>query len=139
MPSRTSWRKHWRNQSDIGFIIDNQNADTHADLQMCCGVLSAGQADSEFSQRSRFALHRDRAAMLLGDDVVADRQTQLRTLAGRLGGKERLEQLVLDLGRDAHAVVTHPNLDRVAISRVFTARTGRNDSSPSSRARLFVA
>src|SRR3954453_53049 len=63
---------------------------------------------------ARLAVDRDRAAVLLGNDVVADRQTQPRALAGRLGREEGLEQLVPDLGRDAGTVVTHPYLDRVA-------------------------
>jgi hypothetical protein len=44
-------------------------------------------------------------AVLLRDDVVRDRDTQARALAGRLRGKERLEQLVLDLWCDASTVV----------------------------------
>jgi hypothetical protein len=52
--------------------------------------------------------------MLLGDDVPADREAEPGALAGRLGGEERLEQFVPDLGRDAGAVVAHPDLDRVA-------------------------
>src|SRR5580704_6710033 len=88
---------------------------------MCCGLLVAWQADGELGERPRLAFDRDRAAMLLGDDVVADRETQARALAGGLGGEERLEQLVLDLGRDAGAVVAHPHLERVS---VFARRHG---------------
>ena len=57
------------------------------------------------------------AAVLLRDDVVADRQAEAGALAGRLGGEERLEQLVPDLGRNADAVVAHADLDRVAERR----------------------
>ena len=34
--------------------------------------------------------------------------------AGRLGREERLKQLVPDFGRDAGAVVAHPDFDRLA-------------------------
>jgi hypothetical protein len=39
--------------------------------------------------------------MLLGHDVVADRDPQAGALAGRLRCKERLEQFVFDLRRNA--------------------------------------
>jgi hypothetical protein len=43
--------------------------------------------------------------VLLGHDVVADREAESGSLAGWPGGKERLKELVLDLGRNAGAVV----------------------------------
>ena len=56
--------------------------------------------------------------MLLGHDVVADREPEAGPLAGRLGREERLKQLVLDLGRNADAVVADADLDCIAeISR----------------------
>src|SRR5579859_5897759 len=61
--------------------------------------------------------------MLLGDDVIADRQTQSRPLAGWLGGEKRLEQLVLDLRRNAGAVVTHPHLDHATLLACGHAET----------------
>src|ERR1700722_4283503 len=51
--------------------------------------------------------------MLLRDDVVGDRQAEARALAGWLGGEERLEQFIPDLGRYAGAVVSYANLGRV--------------------------
>lgn len=48
--------------------------------------------------------------MLLRDDVVADRQTKTGSLARRLRGEERLEQLGAHLGCNAGAVVAHPDL-----------------------------
>src|SRR4051812_34369489 len=78
------------------------------------------QTDREFGVGARLALDRDRAAVLLGDDVVANRQTQARALAGGLGREERLEQPVPDLGRYAGAVVAYLDLDRI------TCRTGRH-------------
>jgi|SRR5271163_3331263 len=68
----------------------------------------------KLGERAHFAVDLDRAAMLLRDDVVADREAKPGALAGRLRGEERLEQLVLDLGRDADAVVADTHLDRVA-------------------------
>ena len=50
----------------------------------------------------------------LRDDVVGDRQAEPGALAGRLGGEERLEQLVPDVGRNAGAVVAHADFHRVA-------------------------
>src|SRR5215208_1560385 len=70
----------------------------------------AWQADGELGERAGFALNRDRAAMLLGDNVVADRQTEPGAFAGRLGGEEGLKELVLDLRRDAGTVVANPHL-----------------------------
>ena len=43
-----------------------------------------------------FAVDIDRAAVLLRDDVPADRQAEPGALAGRLGRKERLKQFVAD-------------------------------------------
>ena len=86
------------------------------------------------------AVDLDRAAMLLGDDVVADREAEPGALAGRLGREERLEQLVPDLGRDAGAVVAHPDLDRLAeIARRHLER--RPEARPRVRraARLLAA
>jgi hypothetical protein len=65
---------------------------------MCCGLLVARQADGELGELADLAGDLDRAAMLLRDDVVTDRQTEARPLAGRLGGKERLEILSLISG-----------------------------------------
>ena len=60
----------------------------------------------------------DRAAMLFHDDVMAHRQSKPGAFAGRLGRKERIEHLFLDLGRDAGAVVANADFDGVAeISR----------------------
>src|SRR5581483_3215116 len=75
----------------------------------------AGQADRELGERPFLAVDRDRAAMLLRDDVVADREAEPGAFAGRLGREEGLEQLVADLSRDAGAVVAHLDLDRGAV------------------------
>ena len=52
--------------------------------------------------------------MLLDDDVVAQRQAKPRSLADGLGREERIEHLVLDLGRNAGAVVADPDFHAVA-------------------------
>ena len=54
----------------------------------------AGQADRELGEFADLAVDLDRAAMLLGDDVIADREAEPGAFAGRLGREERLEQLV---------------------------------------------
>jgi len=71
----------------------------------------AGQADREFGEIIDLAIDLDRAAVLLGHDVVADRETEAGALAGRLGREERLEQPVAQFGRDANAVVADADLD----------------------------
>src|SRR5215472_3211084 len=77
--------------------------------------LVAWQANRELGERPRPALDGDCAAVLLRDDVIADREAQSRALAGGLGREERLEQLVPDLGWDAGAVVPYPHLDDIPI------------------------
>src|SRR5690242_8225563 len=76
--------------------------------------MRAGQADRELSEFAQGTVDLDRAAMLLRDDVIADRETETGALAGRLGGEERLEQFVPNLGSDTGAVVPHPDLDHLA-------------------------
>jgi hypothetical protein len=66
--------------------------------------MCAGQADREFCKFADSAVDGNRAAVLLGDDVVADRKPEPGAFAGGLGGEERLEQLVPELGRDADAI-----------------------------------
>ena len=66
--------------------------------------------------------------MLLDDDVVADGQAKPGAFSGRLGREERIEHLLLHLGRNAGAVVADPDLH--AVAEVF----GRG-----SKGRLVVA
>jgi hypothetical protein len=56
--------------------------------------MSARQSNGELREIADLAVDRNRAAMLLGHDVVADRQAKAGPLADRLGGDEGL----LDLG-----------------------------------------
>src|SRR6266851_242590 len=78
------------------------------------GLRAARQADREFGELTDPAVDLDRAAMLLGDDIPADREAEPGAFAGGLGRNEGLEQFVPDLRRDAGAVVAHPHFDRVA-------------------------
>ena len=52
--------------------------------------------------------------MLLDDDVVTNGQAQPSPFTGRLCRKERAEQLLPHLGRDAGAVVAYPDFDAIA-------------------------
>src|SRR3954464_829720 len=79
--------------------------------QGAVALLLARQADRELGVGVLFTCHLDRAAMLLRDDVVADRQAQTSAFACRLGREERLKELVPDLARDASAVVAHSHFD----------------------------
>src|SRR6516165_5320415 len=74
----------------------------------------ARQAYRELGEFAGFAVDLDRAAVLLRDDVPADREAETRPFSGWLGREEWLKQLVPDFGRDAGAVVAHPDLDRLA-------------------------
>src|SRR6478752_152454 len=61
--------------------------------------------------------------MLFCDDIVADRKTEPRPFARWLGGEERIEYLLLHLGRDTSAIVANPDVHRAAeISRRCTQR-----------------
>jgi hypothetical protein len=57
----------------------------------------ARQAYGELGDLADPAIDLNRAAVLLGHDVVADREAEAGPLAGRLGRKERLEQLIPDI------------------------------------------
>src|SRR5262249_35292445 len=49
--------------------------------------------------------------MLLGYNVVADREPKPGAFASRLGSEKGLEQFLSDLRRNARAVVAHTNFD----------------------------
>ena len=76
--------------------------------------MSTGQSNRELSEIADLAIDGDRAAMLLGHDVVADREAEAGAFPGRLGREERLKELVLDLWCDANAIVAHLHLDGLA-------------------------
>ena len=57
--------------------------------------------------------------MIVPPSLVANRQAKPGALAGRLGGEERLEQLLSVFPADTDAVVAHANLDGITH---FTSR-----------------
>ena len=71
----------------------------------------------KFGELAELAVDFNRATVLLGDDVIGDRQTEPGPLAGRLGRHKGLEQFVPYLRRDTGAVVAHPHFDSVAEAR----------------------
>jgi hypothetical protein len=52
--------------------------------------------------------------MLLGDDVVTDRQAKASSFAGWFGREERIEYLFPNFRRNANTIVTNPDLYAVA-------------------------
>jgi hypothetical protein len=71
------------------------------------------KSDDKLGELVDSALDRDRSAVLLGHDVVTDRETKPGAFAGRLGGEERREHLCLHLRRDANPVVADACLDLI--------------------------
>src|SRR5689334_1030176 len=55
----------------------------------------------------------DRAAVLFDDDIVTDGKSEPCPFAGGLGGKERIEHFVFDLGWNSHSIVADPDLHTV--------------------------
>src|SRR5215831_18733005 len=72
------------------------------------------QPHRELGEVADLAIDGDRAAVLLGYDLVAYRQAEPCTFAGRLGREEGLEQLLPVLRRNANAIVAHPDFDAFA-------------------------
>jgi len=72
------------------------------------------QPHRELGEVTDFAVDRDSAAVLLGYDLVADRQSKPGALSGRLGREKGLEQLVPVFRRNADAIVAHPDFDAFA-------------------------
>ena len=52
--------------------------------------------------------------MLLDDDVVTYGQAESGSFTGGFGREERIEHLLLHIGRDTGAVITNPDFDTVA-------------------------
>src|SRR5215472_15051754 len=77
----------------------------------CHPMMAPRQADRELGECINLTVDCDRAAMLLGDDVVADREAEPRTFPGRFRSEERLKKTVAVFRRDAGAIVAHPDLD----------------------------
>src|SRR5215831_6529490 len=71
------------------------------------------QPHRELSELADFTVDRDQATVLLGYDIEADRQAEPCPFSGRLRREEGLEQLLSVFGRNTHAVVPYPDLNRV--------------------------
>jgi hypothetical protein len=100
---------------DIGLIVDHENEHVHArSPDLLKGFTRARQNDPKFGEFAGLRIDLNRPTMLLDDDVVTDRQAQPSPFTGGLCRKERVEQLLLHLGRDAGAVVAYPDFDAVA-------------------------
>src|SRR6202047_420918 len=77
---------------DIRLVVDNQDAVAHAAVLVVAacgprgrrggGVRAARRADGKFGESADPAVDRDRAAVLLGDDVIADPQAKPGAFAG---------------------------------------------------------
>src|SRR5689334_5429244 len=72
-------------------------------------IVGARQHHDKLCEIAGLGRNIDRSAMLLDDDVVSHRKAETRPLAGRLGGEERVEHLLLHLGRDSGPVVADAN------------------------------
>src|SRR5215813_12461864 len=82
--------------------------------------MPAGQSDGELRVLADPAIDLYCAAMLLGHDVVADREAKASSFAGRLGCEEWLKKLVLDLRGNADAIIADTNFHCISeISRRY--------------------
>ena len=72
------------------------------------------QNDPEFGELAGLRIDLYRPAMLLDDDVVTNGQAEPSPFTGRLCREERVEQLLLYLGRNPGAVVAYPDFHAVA-------------------------
>jgi len=69
---------------------------------------------------TRFRVDINGSAMLLDDDVMADRQAEACALACRFRCEKRIEHSLPDLRRNPAAIVA--NLDLNAVARIFRRR-----------------
>ena len=67
-----------------------------------------------FSELAGLRIDLNRPAMLLDDDVVANRQAEASPFSGGLRREERIEHLLLYVRRDTGAIVSNPDLDTIA-------------------------
>src|SRR4029078_13577019 len=73
------------------------------------GSNRARQGDADFRELAGPRLYLDRSAVLLDDNVVANGEAQAGPLARRFRREERIEYLLLHIGRNAGAVVPDPD------------------------------
>src|SRR6516165_9795699 len=111
-------RRHRARRPRPGCLRYARTARWASSHSRCClchrSLVSTRQSNGEPSELADLAIDGDRAAMLLGHDVIADREAEAGSFTSRLGREERLEQLVLNLGWDANAVIPYLHLDRIA-------------------------
>src|SRR5215472_5244787 len=87
-------------------------------------AIDARQGDDDLGKHAGLGFDVDPAAMLLDDDVMGHREAEPCPFPGRLGREERIEYLFPDVGRNAGAVVTNPDL--YAVTKVLRrCRKGR--------------
>src|SRR5215472_4993645 len=92
-----------------------RRASSHSRCCLChCRLVSTGQSNGELSELTDPAIDSDRAAMLLGHDVIADREAEASAFTRRLGREERLKELVFDLRWDTDAIVADSDFDHIA-------------------------
>src|SRR5829696_5597905 len=113
-PALKSWRKRCRNSSSTSSSSSTTRISTLTRAPPLCGRPRPRENDSEFRKHPGFRINLDCAGMLLDDDIMAEREPEASSFSRRLCGEERIEHLVLNLGRNAGAVVANPDLDFVA-------------------------
>ena len=74
----------------------------------------ARQNDPDFGELAGLRIDLDRAAMLLDDDVVTDREAKPGAFSRWFCREERIEHLLLHLGWNAGAIVANPDFHAVA-------------------------
>ena len=99
---------------NIGFVVNNKNKQAHLSAPALLVAAMSRKNDLELGEFAGAGIDLDRSAVLLDDNVVAQRETKTRSFAGGLGRKEGIEHLFLHLGRNAAAAVTDPDLHAVA-------------------------
>src|SRR6476646_5497358 len=112
--ARRSRRNCWRNSTSTSASSSTTRISMFTPSLPCPLRYPPRQYDPKFGECSGLGVDLYRSAMLLDDDVMTDGQAQSGSFAGGLGRKERIEHLLLHLGRHAGAVVADPDLDAVA-------------------------
>src|SRR5208282_49638 len=113
--ARSSLRNCWRKSS----ATSGSSSTTRISALMIRS--GAWKDDGELRKGARLGRDLEHPAVLLDDDVVADRETEAGAFAGGLGGEERIEHFRLHLGGNACPVVANGDLD------AFPEVAGRSD------------
>jgi hypothetical protein len=87
--------------------------------------MAARQSQDELGKLADLAVDFNRAAVLLGDNVIADREAEAGPLAGRFCREERLKQPFPMLWRMPVPLSRIRNSTASPSSRVVTLSTGR--------------